>query len=144
MLQDIGRIISISNSKAMVEVERSSACASCGLQEVEELSGGRAVFEAINMVNASVGDKVKIEVRSSSQTKLSAFVYGIPMLFLLLGAIFGGYMANRLNRPVDTMSSIFSMMGLIIGVLFVIGLRKRLAKKEYTPVIVEVINQSLD
>lgn len=61
MIEDIGKIVKIDGDKAYVAVERSSACASCGLQEAEELAtGGKVVFEAYNMAEANIGDRVRV------------------------------------------------------------------------------------
>jgi positive regulator of sigma E activity len=40
MIEDIGRVVRVADDKAFIEVERSSACASCGLQKAEELAAG--------------------------------------------------------------------------------------------------------
>ena len=46
MIEDIGKVVKIDGDQAYVEVERSSACTSCGLQEAEELAtGGKVVVE---------------------------------------------------------------------------------------------------
>jgi positive regulator of sigma E activity len=49
MIEDIGKVSRVEGDKAFVEVERTSACAQCGLQKIEELAaGGKVVFEACN------------------------------------------------------------------------------------------------
>lgn len=45
MIEDIGKVVKIDGDQPYVEVERSSACASCGLQEAEDLAtGGKVVI----------------------------------------------------------------------------------------------------
>lgn len=142
MIEDIGRVVKIAGDKAFVEVERSSACAQCGLQEVEELTaGGKPVFEAINMVNAKPGDKVKVQVQSVAYIKASFFIYGLPVLLMLIGAIFGIYLAGKLNKSPDTMSVLSGFAGLITGILTIYLFRKRGTRREYLPVIVEVLGE---
>jgi len=145
MIEDVGKVVKIAGDKAFVEVERSSACAQCGLQEVEELAAGgkKPVFEALNTVKANIGDRVKVRVESVAYMKASAFIYGIPVLLLIIGAIFGAYLAEKLNKSSDAMSALFSICGLIIGILFLFLFRKRGTKKEYMPVIVEVITEDV-
>ncbi len=64
MIEDIGKVVKIDSDLAYVEVERSYACASCGLQEAEELAtGGKVVFEAYNMAGANIGDRVRVRKR---------------------------------------------------------------------------------
>jgi len=144
MIEDIGIVRKITGDKAFVEVERTSACAQCGLQEAEELAtGGKVVFEAFNMINATVGDRVKVQVQTAEYIKASIYIYGIPVLLLIIGAIFGAYLAEKLNKSSDAMSALFSICGLIIGILFLFLFRKRGTKKEYTPVIVEVMTENV-
>jgi len=121
MIEDIGRVFRVADDRAFIEVERSSAYASCGLQEAEELAtGGKVVFEAYNMAGANIGDRVRVQVRTGAYTKASLYVYGIPVLFLVIGAVVGTYAAT---------------------ILFL--LRKRSNKIEYMPVIVEVMTEDV-
>ena len=143
MIEDIGKVVKIDSDKAYVEVERSSACASCGLQEAEELAaGGKVVFEAYNMASATIGDRVRVQVRTGAYTKASLYVYGIPVLFLVIGAVAGAYAATILKRSSDTMSGLFAMGGLVVGFIVVFLFRKRGNKTEYMPVVVEVIQDN--
>ena len=144
MIEDIGRIVKIEGDKAFIEVERTSACAQCGLQEAEELAtGGKVVFESFNMVRAKVGDRVRVQVQTAGYIKASAYIYGIPVLLLIIGAILGAYIARILNKSSDAMSALFSICGLIIGILLLFLFRKRGTRKEYMPVIVEVITENV-
>lgn len=143
MIEDIGKVIRITGDKAFVEVERTSACAQCGLQEVEELAGEKPIFVALNKANADVGDMVKVRVQSVAYIKASMYIYGIPVLLLVIGAVLGVYLAGKFNKSSDTMSALFGICGLIIGVMLLFLFRKRGAKKEYTPVIVEVMAEDV-
>ena len=143
MIEDIGKVMKIDGDQAYVEVERSSACASCGLQEAEELAtGGKVVFEAYNMAGANIGDRVKVQIRTGAFAKTSLYIYGIPVLFLLIGTIAGAYAATILKRSSDTMSALFAMGGLVVGFIVVFLFRKRGNKTEYMPVVVEVIQDN--
>jgi len=141
MIEDIGKVVRVEDAKAFVEVERTSACAQCGLQEVEELKGGKPVFMALNTAKATVGEMVKVRVQSVAYLKASAFIYGIPILFLIIGALLGFYIAGKFRVSSDTMSALFGMAGLIIGIVILFLFRRRGTKKEYMPVIVEVITK---
>lgn len=144
MIEDIGKVIRVSGDKAFIEVERSSACAQCGLQEVEEIAaGGKVIFEAINLARANIGDRVKVRVESLAYMKASAFIYGIPVLLLIIGAMLGVYLAEKLNKSSENMSVLFGICGLIIGIVVLFLFRKRGARKEYLPVIVEVLKEDV-
>jgi sigma-E factor negative regulatory protein RseC len=143
MIEDIGTVVRVAGDKAFIEVERTSACAQCGLQEVEEVAGGKPVFVAINKAQANAGDMVKVRVESVAYMKASLFIYGIPILFLISGAILGAYLAGRSNKSVDTMSAFFGFLGLIVGIILLALFRKKGKKEEYMPVIVEVIKEDV-
>ncbi|MFA6054561.1 MAG: SoxR reducing system RseC family protein [Thermodesulfovibrionales bacterium] len=143
MIEDIGKVVKIDRDKAYVEVERSSACASCGLQEAEELAaGGKVVFEAYNMAGANIGDRVRVQVRTGAFTKASLYIYGIPVLFLVIGAIAGAYAAAIFRKSSDTMSALFAMEGLVVGFIILVLLRKKSNKTEYMPMVVEVMQDN--
>ena len=143
MIEDIGRVVRVADDQAFIEVERSSACAQCGLQEAEELAtGGKVVFEAYNLAGAKSGDRVKVQVRTGAYMKASLYIYGIPVLFLIIGAIAGAYAATILRESSDTMSALFAMGGLVVGFIILFLLRKRSNKAEYMPVVVEVMQDN--
>ena len=144
MIEDIGKVVKIDGDQAYIEVERSSTCAQCGLQEAEDLAtGGKVVFEAFNMVKANVGDRVRVQVQTGTYMKASLYIYGIPVLFLVIGAIAGAYAATILKRSSDTMSALFAIGGLVVGFIILFLLRKKGNKKEYMPVIVEVMTEDV-
>lgn len=144
MIEDIGKVVQVIDDKAYVEVERSSACAQCGLQEAEELAtGGKVVFEAYNLAGAKSGDRVKVQVRTGAYMRASLYIYGIPVLFLIIGAIAGAYAATILRKSSDTMSALFAMGGLVVGFIILFLLRKRSNKAEYMPVVVEVMQDNV-
>jgi sigma-E factor negative regulatory protein RseC len=143
MIEDFGRVVKINGDQAYVEVERTSACASCGLQEAEELAaGGKVVFQVYNMAGANTGDRVRVQVRTGAVTKASLYIYGIPVLFLVIGAVAGAYAATILKRSTDTISALLSIGGLIVGFIVLFLLRKRGNKTEYMPVVVEVMGDN--
>jgi sigma-E factor negative regulatory protein RseC len=143
MIEDTGKVIRVERDKALVEVERSSACAQCGLQEVEDMAGGKPVFKALNRANAQVGDTVRVRVESVAYMKASAFIYGIPVLFLMAGAVFGFYLAGRFGASPDGMSAVLGMAGLVAGAVVVFLYRRKETGKEYLPVIVEIIREDV-
>ena len=142
MIEDIGRVVKVDGQKAAVEVERTSACAQCGLQEVEDLAmGGKVVLEAVNVARAKVGDRVRVRVESVAYMKAVSAVYGIPVLLFLIGIAGGLPLAARLGWPSEPTSAALGILGLIVGILVLLLLRKRATKKEYLPVIAEVLGE---
>ena len=142
MIEDIGKVVKVQGDQAFIEVERSSACAECGLQEAEELTtGGKVVFQAFNMIQAKVGDRVKVRVQTAAYMKATIYVYGIPVLLMVIGAVFGMYIAGAMNRSSDAMSALFGIGGLVLGIFVLFLLRKKGNAKKYVPVVMEVLTE---
>jgi positive regulator of sigma E activity len=66
-------------------------------------------------------------------------VYGIPVLLFLIGIAGGIPLAARLGWPSEPTSAALGFIGLVMGVLVLLLFRKRATKKEYLPVIAEVL-----
>jgi sigma-E factor negative regulatory protein RseC len=144
MIEDIGRVVKILGDQAFIEVEHTSACAECGLQEAEEMAtGGKVVFEAFNMIQTKVGDRVRVRVQTAAYMKATIYVYGIPVLLLVIGAVFGVYIAGPLKRSSDAMSAMFGIVGLLLGIFILFLLRKKGNAKKYIPVVVEVLTEDV-
>jgi sigma-E factor negative regulatory protein RseC len=82
-MNQIGKIISIEDKMATVELERSSACAKCGICHLGETQILHIDVE--NSINAQVGQRVLIAVGQGSVLKASSILYLIPLLALVGG-----------------------------------------------------------
>ena len=143
MIEEVGKVVRIGGDKASVTVERGLACRDCGLREAERSApGGKPVLDALNVAGATIGDRVKVRVESVAYTKTLALFFGILILLSIMGAILGGYLAEKFGKSSDIMSALFGTGGLIIGLLVLFLSRKKWARKEYMPVIVEVIRKN--
>lgn len=92
-MNQIGKIISIEDKMATVELERSSACAKCGICHLGETQILHIDVE--NSINAQVGQRVLIAVGQGSVLKASSILYLIPLL-ALVGGIGLAYLLERL------------------------------------------------
>jgi positive regulator of sigma E activity len=99
-------------------------------------------LKPITLAGAGVGNRVRVQVRTGAYTKASLYIYGVPVLFLVIGAIAGAYAATIFKQSSDTMSALFAMGGLIVGFIVLFLLRKKGNKTEYMPVVVEVIEDN--
>ncbi|MBW1698600.1 MAG: SoxR reducing system RseC family protein [Deltaproteobacteria bacterium] len=143
MIEDTGTVLEIDGDRASVIVERSSNCLMCGFQEAERLApGGKPVFETLNTAGASIGDRVKIQVAAVACVKALIWVFGIPILLLIAGTLLGGHISRSLGKSSDALSALLGTGGLIIGMSVLFLFRKKLNKKKYMPVIVEVIKRN--
>ena len=134
-------IVSIDGLTAKVTVPRKSACEGCtagackpGEQSME--------IEALNPVNAHIGQKVRVVMKPYSYLKGTIIVYGIPALALVIGAIFGKEIMSTYFRGADpdVVSAFFGFGACIIFFLFIKIWSSRIGKKqELKPVIEEIL-----
>jgi len=141
MLEEIGTVMSTEGMHARVSVPKKSSCEGCtagtctmGEQSME--------IEALNKAGAIVGQRVKVMVHTYAYMKGSMIVYGIPALFLVIGAVFGKEIAPRFfpSRDPDILSALFGFGFLLVSFIFIkIWSQKQAAKTESTPVIEEIL-----
>ena len=98
MVTEQGVIERVSGQKAMVRIERTSACATCESRGACEVGSDKnMVVEVANYLGAGKGDYVEISVSSGSFLKLSILVYFLPVVALVAGAFAGGEFAAPLH-----------------------------------------------
>ena len=91
-----GIIESADKGKALVKVQRNSACAHCesrGMCQMEE-DEREMVVEVENLLGVHPGDHVEIMVPTGSFMKLSLMVYMLPVLAFVFGAFLGDTLAR--------------------------------------------------
>ena len=97
MITETGKVVAIDGEQAWVQTIRTSACqscsarAACGQKALANVTGGRAnQIRVLNSVDARVGDEVVLGIDEQSLLQASLWVYGLPLLLMVLGSI-GGY-----------------------------------------------------
>lgn len=138
-----GIVTSVFPEFALVRSTRSSSCESCASKDACHLMGGEAnqvEIEAINVVNARVGDRVLLSIESASLLKLSFLLYILPILFLFTGALIGEKIAPSLSYSPSSVSAIMGFFFFIssLGIVIVTG-RRLEKKKAYRPHIIRIL-----
>ncbi|MBW1731304.1 MAG: SoxR reducing system RseC family protein [Deltaproteobacteria bacterium] len=141
MVKEQGVIEKVFSRKAIVKVQRHSACEHCDSRGMCDVFEGKEMeVEVINDLQAKVGDRVELSVPGRSLLKLSLFVYFIPVIALLIGAYLGNLWAPSLNMS-PPLASILAG-GLAMGVTFFVLKRidrSALSKEYYIPRVTRVI-----
>ncbi|MDI6800649.1 MAG: SoxR reducing system RseC family protein [Thermodesulfovibrionales bacterium] len=141
-MEETGVVKEIIGPKAIVIVQTKSACDSCPGGSICKATGDEAQIEAINEVNACVGDMVRVAFKPYTYLKGSAVIYGIPALMLIIGAVIGKEYLSKIFKVADP--DILSAAGgfglfIISFIVIKIWMKGREGKKEYMPVIEEII-----
>lgn len=119
MVRELGVVERVKGGKALLRIERTSACATCESRGSCEMGPDKKMMvEVTNSLGASEGDRVEVSVPSGSIIKLSLLVYLFPILALIAGAYAGGEWAQRLSLNATT-ASIFGG-GMMAAIAFVV------------------------
>ncbi|SHJ87280.1 SoxR reducing system RseC family protein [Tepidibacter formicigenes] len=142
-MRQTGVIIDKNENMATLKMQRHSACASCGACEMGDESKDITI-DALNKVNAQVGDFVEVDIETTNVLKAAAIAYVIPLFMLLMGIMFGNKILKVINYNgnIETMSAIIGL-GLMVITFVIIKINEPKFKKseEYTPVITNILNQ---
>jgi sigma-E factor negative regulatory protein RseC len=139
-MDEIGIVKSINGIFAIVSVERKSACDQC--KAGCTITEGGAEIEALNMVKASIGQRVRVALKPYSYLKGSILVYGVPAAALIIGAVAGKEFFSGFFHGLDPdlVSAIFGFGAFILSFVFVKVWGMRMERKtELKPVIEEIL-----
>jgi sigma-E factor negative regulatory protein RseC len=141
MLEEIGTVISTEGMYARVSVPKKSSCQGCtagtctmGEQSME--------IEALNKAGAVIGQRVKVMVHTYAYLKGAMIVYGIPAVFLVLGAVLGKEIMPPFLPMYDSdiLSALFGFGFLVISfILIKFWSQRQAAKTGSTPVVEEIL-----
>ncbi|GAB6081989.1 hypothetical protein JCM30471_09030 [Desulfuromonas carbonis] len=119
MIEEVGSVVELKGKGiATVLCEKQSFCSHCASMESCQVgSDGRSrMVEALNLLGARVGDRVKLATSSRTFLQSSFILYIVPLLFLLLGAMSGKFLGGYLAIPPDP-----DLLAAIIGIAFLCG-----------------------
>lgn len=107
MAKTTATVIKVSGNRASVLISRPAVCASCG--GCAAFGGDRPVeMEVINQIGAFPGDIVELLVEPRQEIILPLIVFGLPLLFLVAGALIGRLFS-------DLFALFSSLLGLVLG-----------------------------
>ena len=139
-MEETGIVKSISGIIAIVSVEGKSACEQC--KAGCKITDSGAELEAVNRVNARIGQRVRVEMKPYSYLKGSVIAYGLPAVALIVGAVLGKELFSRIMpaQDPDLVSAIFGFGAFLLTFIIVkLWSMKIENTTEYTPVIEEIL-----
>lgn len=124
-----GLVLENNRGNLKIMVDRNSACGACAA------SGSCAerkstIVEIFSAENISEGDRVILESDAAKINKISALVYLIPVILVMIGAVAPSYLLrdSRLDINLISLGSVILMLG--ISVLFIKMLDKNSKKDQ--------------
>jgi len=118
-MEEKGRVVKVDNGVAQVEMERTSACARCGV--CLQSSGDRLILYVKDSVGARPGDEVLVSLETKEVLKAAFLIY----LFPLVGLIAGYFLGRTIFRTERT-GIIFAGLGFLSALFFLYQYDKRL------------------
>lgn len=131
---EIGKVVKISRSGlATIRFDRKLACENCNMC-LKPRDENYVEIRVQNILGASVGDNVKVEIGDKSVVSAAILVYLFPLL------IFGIVLAftYKLKLLICLLSSFFALLGcfLIVGIIDRKIIKK---KKSFAPKMTEIM-----
>ena len=127
---------------AEVVTDKLDACANCASARncASTCKSTRITSRVLNEAGAKEGDLVAIYMSSSSVLKSAALLYLIPVTCLILGAITGSLLSERLAMTESISAMIFSLVGFTFGFISLSFFSKRHAGiRRLTPIITHIV-----
>lgn len=126
---------------AWVKTTRSSACASCSSKDACHGDGKSQEMEveALNTVDARVGDRIILNIKTTSLLKATFLLYVFPILAMIAGAVLGQRIATDKGMDPSGLSALFGFLlfGLAFVVIRITG--RHLSKNtDYRPEIIKI------
>ncbi len=141
MAREMGVVTQIKGGNAVVKTQRAAACDGCSEKTTCHGFGGSREMEveALNPLNAAVGDSVTLEFGTGRMLKLSLLLYIFPIAALLAGAIIGDQAAARLGMDASVLSAVTGFIGFFGALGVLLTLEKKASQSDrYKPSIVAV------
>lgn len=133
-----GLVLENNNGNLKIKVDRNSACGSCAA------SGSCAerkstVVEIFSADNINKGDKVILESDANEINRISALVYVIPLILVMIGAVAPHYLLKNSGYDTNLISLVAVVVMLALSVLYIKNLDKN-AKKEKLMKVKKIYN----
>jgi sigma-E factor negative regulatory protein RseC len=145
-MEQIGQVVGIDGDTAMVVVRRHDVCGKCGGCGAVISGGGENYIQAQNIVNARVGQTVKVTSDTGQVLKASFVVYMVPVISLLVGILLGQQVGAALGLLARE-----ELVGLFFGVVFLLasyflvkGYDRKMNAERMKISIVEIVEQPAD
>lgn len=103
-MEEKGKVVKVENGVAQVEMERTSACARCGI--CLKSPGDKPILYVKDSLGARTGDEVLVSIDSRQILNTAFLIY----LFPLVGLI-GGYFLGRAILGTEGTGIIFAGLG---------------------------------
>lgn len=118
MIVETGRVAKIDVGKAIIEIEKGTACTKCHAGCACDLGKNTMVVEANDPIGVHVDQFVELSIPNESALRASFVVYVVPLLALIIGTLVGEYFGTALGIK-NVFEILVGFGGLGLSLLFV-------------------------
>lgn len=126
MMIKYGTVLENNNGDLTVSVTRNEACGSCAAKgscgQKEE-----TIIELFSAEDLEVGDRVLLESRSSDITKYSIYVYVLPVVMMVIGAVLPSVFLKNTNYDINLLTLLSVIIFFAISFMIIKSIDKNLA-----------------
>lgn len=136
--EQLGIVVEVNGDMAKVRATRHGDCKNCGA-----CPGDNAmVVDARNPIGAKIGQNVNFEIQEVNMLQAAFIVYMLPLVAIFLGALAGGYAANRVgSQSVVTFQVIGGIIAFSLSVLYIKFFDKSARENvKMQPVITKIVS----
>ena len=119
MIEETGIVTKVDGIIARVAVQKKGTCEGCAAKGVCETTDAGMEIEALNPVQARVGQTVEVSLKPQAYLKGTILVYGFPLIAFISGVILGKNIGEKYFREInsDILSVVLGFSALIISFL---------------------------
>ncbi|MCC5911525.1 MAG: SoxR reducing system RseC family protein [Clostridiaceae bacterium] len=142
-MRQCGTVTKINKNFGKVIIERNSSCGSCTACKMghEDM---KMEVDALNQINAKVGDRVELDMEGQHVLKAAFIVYVIPLIMLVIGLVLGNAILSIFLEG-DHIEIYAAVIGFIFMTLAFVGIKMKekniKSNKNFTPVITAIIDK---
>lgn len=133
-----GLVLENNNGNLKIKVDRNSACGSCAANG-SCAERKTTIVEIFSADNINEGDKVILESDADEINRISALVYVIPLILVMIGAVAPHYLLKNSGYDTNIISLVAVVVMLALSVLYIKNLDKN-AKKEKLMKVKKIYN----
>lgn len=116
-IPETGKVIKVEKDMALVMLDAEKSCKGCGAAEIGlcKPSGNVSILNVKNILNAGIGDTVKVGLDKSTQRRGFLFAYIIPIISFVAGSLLGYAIGKEFSIPsFDVFAGFFSLISSLI------------------------------
>ncbi len=134
-MKEVGTVVKVDKKNIKVRMERKSACGNCNMCGFKK-EDMHVDLTTENTLGAVLGDKVEMEMQTSTVIFSASIVYILPLVFAMLG-FFVGWLLKL--SEIGMFGCL--MAGLALGFLAIALIDKIVKKTKFNPVCTRIVKE---